>query len=223
MRQDEIVGDREQSNWDPANPSSCPKSPGFLITPVQITSNFLTPASWRFNEINQLPTCGQTGQRWQTVQTVQTGHTGTHSKQLLTFKLDFPRHLCKAAFVILAMFHRKFLVHICFDKIKLLCMWSNQTARQRVAFYTTAVTAEFQRQLYNFWQHHYLLATPCLPTCPPHILLVHFWSETDHFPALRLKSHLVLRCDIPPPFLFIEQFNFFLLYIHLSRLFEIHV
>ena len=32
---------------------------------------------------------------------IQTGQTG---KIRLTFKLDFPRHLCRAAFVILAMF-----------------------------------------------------------------------------------------------------------------------
>ena len=55
-----------------------------------------------------------------------------------------------ATFAILSMFHRECPVHVCFDKIKLLYMRSNQTARQRVAFYTTAVTAEFQRQLYNF-------------------------------------------------------------------------
>ena len=98
-------------------------------------------------------------------------------------------------------------------------MRSNQTARQRVAFYTTAVTAEFQRQLYNFWQHHYLLATPCLPTCPLHILLVHFWSETDHFPALRLKSHLVLRYTATFSFhwTFQAKFNFFTYYIFTSQ------
>ena len=80
MRQDEIVGDREQSNWDPANPSSCPRFPVFLITPGQKTSNFLTPASWRFNEINQLPTFGQTGQTGPMGQTGQTGHTGHTGK-----------------------------------------------------------------------------------------------------------------------------------------------
>ena len=33
---------------------------------------------------------------------IQTGQTG---KIRLTFKLDSPRHLCRSAFVVLAMFH----------------------------------------------------------------------------------------------------------------------
>ena len=71
-------------------------------------------------------------------------------------------------------------------------MWSNQTARQRVAFYTTAVTAEFQRQLYNFWQHHYLLATPCLLTCvSAHFvstLLISDWSLSSAATQVRLGA-----------------------------------
>ena len=51
---------------------------------------------------------GQTGKQGQPGQTEQTGQTGQTGQTDLTFKLDFPGNLCRAAFAILAMF-------VCFE------------------------------------------------------------------------------------------------------------
>ena len=54
--------------------------------------------SWSSGQIGQT---GQPGQMGQTGQTSQRGLTGQTD---LTFKLDFPGSLCRAAFAILVMF-----------------------------------------------------------------------------------------------------------------------
>ena len=51
---------------------------------------------------------GQTGQPGHTAQTGQTSQIEQTGQTDLTFKLDFPGNLCRAAFGILAMFYNWF-------------------------------------------------------------------------------------------------------------------